>query len=76
MTGQKTEKNKDVHGEGNYTATRNFDRAQENFVKAHKDEVAEKGKDAKKALEGSEGKVLREAEARAKSHSHAKGGEN
>jgi len=60
-------------GEGNYTATRNFDKAQESFVKSHKREIPQKGEEAKRALEGEEGKELRSAEERAKSHSHAKG---
>ena len=66
---------KEVIGEGNYTASRDFDRAEEKFVKKHKDEIPEMGADAKRALEGKEGDELRTAEERAKSHSHAKDGE-
>jgi hypothetical protein len=66
-------KEKDVHGEGNYTAAKKFDQAQEEFVTRNKDRIPELGKDAEKALDGPEGKDLRAAEERAKSHSHAKG---
>ena len=75
MTDKKQGTDKDVHGEGNYTATRNFDRAEENFVKSHKQEIPAKGKEAERALEGKEGEELRKAEERAKSHSHSKGEE-
>jgi len=53
-------------GEGNYTAAREFDRDQENFVKAHKGDIERMGKDAEKALDGDEGKSLRDAEEKAK----------
>ena len=74
MTAKRTGKKdqKEQFGEGNYTATRNFDRAQENFVKSHREEIPKKGDEAKRALDGKEGKDLREAEERAKSHSHSK----
>lgn len=55
-----------LEGEGSYTATRNFDKAQESFVKANRGKIAKLGKDAEKALEGPEGKSLRAAEKKAK----------
>jgi hypothetical protein len=70
MSGKKPKK--DVIGEGNYTASRNFDRAEEKFVKKHKGEIPEMGKGAERALDGKEGRDLRDAEERAKSRSHDK----
>ena len=61
---------KDVLGEGNYTATRNFDKAQTSFVKRNKGHIGKMGKDAEKALEGTEGPALRDAEKEAASHGH------
>ena len=55
-----------LEGEGSYTATRNFDKAQQSFVKANRGRIAKLGKDAEKALEGPEGKSLRAAEKKAK----------
>lgn len=69
MPGRKTSKK--LEGEGSYTATRNFDRAQEKFVKSHKGEIAKKGADARRALEGKEGKDLRAAEKRARSRARS-----
>jgi len=59
-------KNK-VEGEGSYTATRRFDKAQEKFVHDKKSEIPGMGKDAEKALDGPEGEELRKAEDIAKS---------
>jgi hypothetical protein len=64
---------KDVHGEGNYTASKKFDEAEHRFVDRNKDKIAGMGKDAEAALEGGEGAELRRAEEEAKSHSHARG---
>ena len=69
---EKKNKIRGEYGEGNYKATRNFDRAEEQFVKTHRDEIPRKGEEAKHALEGKEGEELRRAEEIAKSHSHAK----
>lgn len=55
-----------LEGEGSYTATRNFDKAQQSFVKRNRGKIAKLGKDAEKALEGPEGKSLRAAEKKAK----------
>jgi hypothetical protein len=75
MTEKKNETNKGVQGEGDYEATRNFDRAQERFVKSHKDEIPKKAEEARRALESKEGEELRAAEERAKSHSKSRGNE-
>lgn len=60
-------------GEGNYTASREFRKAETNFVKKNKARIPAMGKAAEKALEGPEGDDLRRAEEEAKSHSHAHG---
>ncbi|GEM_PF-7005108 len=61
-TGGKTRARKEIFGEGNYTATRNFDRAEKAFVKRNRSRIPELGKEAEKALEGPEGPQLQEAE--------------
>jgi hypothetical protein len=53
-------------GEGNYAATRRFDKSQEKFVKDKKSEIPRLAKDAEKALDGTEGEELRKAEETAK----------
>jgi len=55
-----------LEGEGSYTATRNFDKAQQSFIKNNRGKIAKLGKDAEAALEGPEGKSLRDAEKKAK----------
>jgi hypothetical protein len=62
----KKKKTGKLEGEGSYTATRNFDKAQQSFVKRNRGKIAKLGKDAEKALEGPEGKSLRAAEKKAK----------
>lgn len=57
-----------MHGEGNYTASRNFDREQQGFVRRNRRNIAKMGKEAEQALEGSQGDELRAAEEQAKSH--------
>jgi hypothetical protein len=64
-------KAKEVFGEGNYTASRNFDREQTEFVRKNKGRISKLGKAAEKALEGPEGKDLDAAADRARAHSHA-----
>ena len=54
----------DQGGEGNYDATRRYRQGLEESVK--KGDAEELGEKAKKALEGSEGDVLREAERKGK----------
>jgi hypothetical protein len=51
-----------LEGEGSYTAARNYDRAQEGFVKRNRGKIGKMAKDAETALEGPEGKSLRAAE--------------
>jgi len=58
-------KKKQTVGEGNYEASRAFDKDQANFVKRNKDKIPAMAKAAEAALEGPEGDSLREAEATA-----------
>ena len=67
---RKARKSRDVIGEGNYTAAREFRKDEENFVRANKARIPEMGKEAERALEGSEGASLRQAEEEARSHAH------
>lgn len=67
---KKARKSRDVIGEGNYTAAREFRKDEQNFVRANKARIPEMGKEAERALEGSEGASLRQAEAEARSHAH------
>jgi hypothetical protein len=53
-------------GEGNRTAAREYNKAQQRFVRSGK--VERKAKEAEKALEGAEGDDLREAELVGKRH--------
>jgi len=55
-----------LEGEGSYTATRNFDKAQQSFVDRNRGRIGKMGKDAEAALEGPEGKSLRAAEKKAR----------
>jgi hypothetical protein len=64
---------KEVLGEGNYTAARRFRQGETRFVQRHRDKIAELGQAAETALEGGERDVLRDAAARAASHSHSPG---
>jgi hypothetical protein len=54
-----------IVGEGDYAATRAFDADQAAFVKRNKGAIPEMGRQAEAALDGPEGKNLREAEAEA-----------
>ena len=56
-------KKKQIVGEGDYAATRNFDKDQAGFVEKNKANIPAMGKDAEKALDGPEGDSLRDAEA-------------
>jgi hypothetical protein len=67
----KPAKKKDVIGEGNYTASRNFREQETAFVQRNKRRIPKLGKEAEQALEGPEGKDLMAAEAEARGHSHA-----
>lgn len=59
MVGKKGESQKN-EGEGNRTAAREFNQAQQSFAKSGK--VEGKAKEAREAVEGPEGDKLREAE--------------
>ena len=63
---QKKSKTQPNEGEGNRTAAREYNEAQRRFVRSGK--VEEKAKEAEKAIEGSEGERLREAELVGKRH--------
>jgi len=67
---KKARKTKDVIGEGNYTAAREFRKDEESFVRANRSRIPEMGKEAERALEGPEGNDLRRAEEEARSHGH------
>jgi len=69
-TAPRARKTKDVIGEGNYTAAREFRRDEEAFVRANRSRIPEMGKDAERALEGPEGDELRAAEQEARAHGH------
>jgi hypothetical protein len=55
-------KTKDVIGEGNYTASRNFRNEETSFIRNNRAEIAAKAKEAERALEGPEGDDLRRAD--------------
>jgi len=56
-------------GEGDYAASRRFDKDEASFVEKNKASIPAMGKEAEKALEGPEGADLREAEATAAARS-------
>ena len=62
-------KKKQIVGEGDYAATRKFDKDQSSFVEKNKAKIPAMGKDAEKALDGPEGDALRDAEANAAARS-------
>jgi len=62
---------KDIHGEGNYSAARRFREGEEKFVKRNRDNIPEMAKKAEAATKGKSGEELRKAEEQARSHSHA-----
>ncbi len=53
-------------GEGNRTAAREYNKAQHDFARSGK--VEEKAREARRAVEGAEGKELRDAELVGKRH--------
>lgn len=65
---QKVQQNGDVKGEGNHSAARRFDEAEQRFVKEHSGDIPGEARKAKAALEGPEGEALRQAEDSARSH--------
>ena len=56
-------------GEGDYAASRRFDKDEASFVKKNKASIPAMGKEAEKALDGPEGAALRDAEATAAARS-------
>jgi hypothetical protein len=56
-------------GEGDYAASRRFDKDEVSFVKKNKAGIPAMGKEAEKALDGPEGAALRDAEATAAARS-------
>jgi hypothetical protein len=63
-------RSKDVIGEGNYTASREFRKEQTDFVQRNKSRISKLGKQAERALDGPEGDELRQAEEEGRSHAH------
>lgn len=55
-------------GEGNRTAAKEFNKAEQKFVKSG--EVGKAAKDAKKSYEGGEREELEKAEDKGRSHAH------
>ena len=66
---QSAPKKKQIMGEGDYAATRAFDKDQTAFVKRNKAKIPEMGREAEKALDGPEGDSLRAAEQEAMNRS-------
>ncbi len=64
---------KEVFGEGNYTASREFRDQETNFVRRNRKKIKSMGEEARAALEGNEGEELEAAEDEARSHSHSPG---
>jgi len=62
-------KKKQVVGEGDYAASRKFDKDEAAFVARNKAKIPALGQEAEKALDGPEGDALREAEATAAARS-------
>ena len=62
-------KKQKIVGEGDYAASRAFDKNQTNFVKRNKAKIPEMGKAAEQALEGPEGASLKAAEQEAMNRS-------
>jgi hypothetical protein len=61
-------KTKQIVGEGDYAATRKFDKEEAAFVKKNRAKIPALAKAAEEALEGPEGDSLREADASSKAH--------
>lgn len=66
MSDKKKDKAERNEGEGNRTAARQYNKAQQKFVRSGAAES--KGREARKALEGEEGAELRDAELVGKRH--------
>ena len=57
-------------GEGNYRATRDYNRRTERFLDEHGNEVEDLARQAEQALDGEEGDELRRAEEQGKEPAH------
>jgi hypothetical protein len=66
---KKAARKKQTVGEGDYAATRKFDRDQAGFVEKNKANIPAMGKEAGRALDGPQGDMLRDAEADAAARS-------
>ena len=66
---KKTAKKKQTVGEGDYAASRKFDKDQAGFVAKNKANIPAMGKEAEQALSGPQGDMLRDAEATAAARS-------
>jgi|ERR1700761_2933174 len=64
----RAKKTKDVIGEGNYTASRNFDKAETSYIRDHRSQIAEGAKEAERAMEGPEREELEQADEESRSH--------
>ena len=62
-------KKKQIVGEGDYAASRKFDKDQAGFVKRNKTKIPAMAKEAEAALDGPEGDALRAAEQEARDRS-------
>lgn len=62
---KRTSKPRKAIGEGDYAASRRFDKDEASFVEKNKANIPAMGKEAERALEGPEGDALRDAEATA-----------
>lgn len=54
------------HGEGNYKASREFDKKQKEFVEENPELIKQKAREAAEALSGPEDEELKKAEAKGK----------
>jgi hypothetical protein len=66
MAAKKSGAGQGNEGEGNRTAAREYNKAQQDFVRSGA--VEEKAREAEEAVEGKEGKALERAEAEGKRH--------
>ena len=64
-------KTKDVLGEGNYTAARNFRKAETDYIDDHRATISHKAKEAEAAIDGPEGAELEEARVETAAHAHS-----
>lgn len=61
-TTKDTDAKSEVQGEGNYDASRRYDKKLEKFVDERRSEIPGMAQDAERVLEGPEGDELRKAE--------------